>query len=526
MPGPKPPSTAKPIPIPIFAVKWHTSPSLLPSHIYAFSGGGGGGKTGVDNFIEIVLTSPLSGETKVKIDTGEQVGVALDAFSLPAGKKGAETVLLAVGIQDSVTFYKIVVEKNQNNADFAVDEGGSDLNSNIKNAGLDVEMVGTVNLGKDFSTNTVAFDPMGGRVAVGGGNGMVCVCAIQMEADENSDSALHSLRVEKIMELNGHIKGICTVTYHPTNPNILLSSARDGTCRLWDLAISQTGQGDPCLDTLQCKIYDPNDVAKKKPIPKKILNPAPGQCIVKGCVFADLQGQYAFTVQSGKRKGIDSFLSVWRITRVPVQAPGGTESNADRGGPNDGQQQQQKPPNTKLVFQERSRIKVSNYPISAFSLSGDYSTIALGDTEGNIILLSAETFKKIKRWECLHDLPVTSLATRPLPVPLAGEDKTGVAVDVITASADQKMCFLTKQRKSTLKPVRKRSKKRSGGLSLSFILFLVWMIWAIKVSYDVCSNEFVGIDSIEEFQNVMLECVVQTVWWASQDRPGIAFVPT
>jgi len=361
-------------------------------------------------------------------------------------------------------------------------------------------------------------------VAVGGENGVVCICGIQMGTEQNPDL----LVVEKIMELNGHIKCVCQLTYHPTNPNILLSSAKDGTCRLWDLSIAQNGSGgDPCLDTMQCKIYDPNDVVKKKPIPKKILNPAPGQCIVKGCMFADLQGQFVYTVQSGRRG--DSFLSVWRITRVPVKEPDGA-NGADANQQQEQQQEQQpKPPKTRLAFQEHNRIKVANYPVSAVSLSGDYSTIALGDTDGTVILLNAETFKKIKHWECVHDLPVTAIASRPLPVALAGEDKTGVAVDAITSSADSKMCFLTKQRKSTLKPVRKRGKKSgssSGGLSLTFVIFVLWIIWAIKISYDVCRSDFVGLDSLEEFQNVMLECVVHTVWWAPQDRPGIAFVPT
>ncbi len=482
MPDPRPPSKIKPIPAPIFAITWHTSPDLLPKHIYACSGGGGSAKTGVSNFIEVAITSPSAGEQTIKINTGDDVGVALDAFSFMSSKKEEKkvvSVFLAVGIQNSVQVYRLLIQDD--------DENDSDNSSSYES----VKMVGSLDFGKDYLTNTVAFDPMGSKIAVGGEIGTVCICSIDW--DERSET----VTIQKDVEFAGHhIKGICKVTYHPTNPNIFLSSAKDGTCRVWDLTKPTE---DQCLDTLQCKIFDPKDAAAGKKIPNKILNPAPGQCLVKGCVFADLQGHFIFTIQSGRRG--NSFLSLWRITRIPLQE----QSDND----------EKQPPKFKIGFQEQNRIHIADFPISAVSLSGDCNTLALGDTNGSVMLINTETFKKVKVWECIHDLPVTCLASRPLPIPLAGEDKTGISIDVICSSADSKMCFLTRQRKSTLKSARKGSDGGEGLLSfyIALISMLVWMVMAIKISYDICGEEF------------STDCFIHTVWWAAKDRPGISSVP-
>lgn len=499
MPGLKPPSRTKPISVPIFAVSWHTSPALLPKHVYACSGGGGASKTGIANFIEVVITCPRSGETNIKIDTGDDVGVAVDLYSFLSDKeKNTVTLLVAVGIQDSVVIYSIALEDNDSDNYDGKSIGEDEMN----NAAT---LIGSLDCGKDFLTNTVAFDALGGRISVGGESNAVFVCRLKWQGTT-------SLNIEKEFELSGHIKGICKITCHPTNPNILLTSAKDGTCKVWDLKKSEE---DKCLDTLECKIYDPNDLAKKKNIPKKILNPAPGQCLVKGCAFADLQGQYIYTVQSGRRG--NAFLSIWRITRIPIE----NKVNQPPAG--------QEPPQFRIGFQEQKRIKVAEFPISAVSLSGDFEQLALGDTNGTVMLLNTETWRKVKSWEEIHDLPVTCIAARPLPLPLAGEDKTGVAIDAICASADSKMCFLTKQRKSTLKKVRKKragGRKAGSGISLTFILMMIFLAWAIKVSFDVCSDELEGGTSLDDLQHIVVDCVIHTVWWASPSRPGVAFVPT
>ena len=87
------------------------------------------------------------------------------------------------------------------------------------------------------------------------------------------------------------------------------------------------------------------------------------------------------------------------------------------------------------------------------SLSGDFSTLVIGNTDGTISLLSTETFNVIKTWEALHDLPVMCLAARPLPLPLElpGEDGMGIQVDAISASANNKMALITRQQRSSLK---------------------------------------------------------------------------
>jgi WD40 repeat protein len=482
MPDPKPPSTTKPISVPLFAISWHTSPALFPKHIYASSGGGGSAKTGVNNFVEVVIQSPVQGQRTIKIDTGDDVGVALDIFSYVSDESTKDvSVFLAVGINNSVVMYSIILKHERNNGDH-------DNQLYTK--------VGKLEFEKGFLTNTVAFDTMGDRIAVGGENGCVYVCSMNWKDDD-------TMSITKDIEIKDqHIKGICKVTYHPANPNILLTSAKDGTCKVWDLSKPPS---DLCLDVLECKIYDQRDIERKKNIPKKILNPAPGQCLVKACLFADLHGQCIFTVQSGRRGG--AFLSVWAVHKVAV-----TENQIPA------QEQKQEQPQFKIAFKEVSRVKVADFPVSAVSLSGDYKTLALGDTNGSVMLLKTENFKRFKYWECIHDLPVTCLAARPLPMPLAGEDSLGITVDIICASADSKMCFLTKQRKSTLKSTGDRRAGNGLGLgsfvSIFIICLMLFFILVGKISYDLSGDEFEGFKSL-----------IQTVWWASNDRPGVAYVP-
>eukprot|EP00553_Chaetoceros_curvisetus_P012608 CAMPEP_0204637930 /NCGR_PEP_ID=MMETSP0717-20131115/37822_1 /ASSEMBLY_ACC=CAM_ASM_000666 /TAXON_ID=230516 /ORGANISM="Chaetoceros curvisetus" /LENGTH=316 /DNA_ID=CAMNT_0051657485 /DNA_START=93 /DNA_END=1039 /DNA_ORIENTATION=- len=308
-------------------------------------------------------------------------------------------------------------------------------------------------------------------------------------------------------ELEGHIKAVCSCSFHPTNPGVLISSAKDGTCRLWNLGMEGD---DKCMKVLDCKIYDPKG---PKPTKQNILNPKPGQLLVRGCAFGDLGGNVIYTIQSGRKGG--AFLSVWKMLRRMV--PGEMEINPQN--PNG-------PPRPKVVFElaETLRLKVSEFPVSAMSLSGDFSTLALGDTNGSITLLSTlnDKFKRIKFWECAHDLPVTVIAARPLPLPLNGEELTGVAVDAISASADNKLCFVTKQKRSTLKKKKEKAKsgqKRYGGGMFSYLIHLilfVMIVYAIKVSYDVCHEDYTGFHDIEGVK----QCVIHTVMWASPDRPG------
>ncbi len=404
------------------------------------------------------------------IDTGVEIGVGLDILVTEA-----KHIYVAVGISDSVRVYWMDEENDE-----AVPIGSYDFE-------------------KGSGVNTVTWNCLGNAIAVGREDGKVCYL--------NAEFADYKiLKLEQKFELDGHIKAVCSTACHPRNPAVLMSSAKDGTCRVWNLGIASN---DKCMEKMECRIFDPNG---PKP-PTKILNPKPGQLLVRGCAFGDFDGRIIYTAQSG-RKGA-AFLSVWKLIRRPVEG----EKTISPDNPNG-------PPQQKFVFefQEATRKQICKYPVSAMSLSGDFSTLVLGDTDGSVTLLSTETLKPIKFFECVHDLPVTCIAARPLPIPLSGEDSTGVAVDAISASADNKLCYITKQRKSTLKPKRKGGQKKRPFSLISYLIYLLIfaiLMFVAKVSVDVCHEKGSG---MEDFGHIK-QCVFNSVLWAPSDRPGISFIP-
>jgi WD40 repeat protein len=462
MPPVRAPSRTQPTSVPVFALKWKSSTELHPSHILALAGGGGSAKTGIGNSIKVYIDYDKS---SISIDTGEDIVVAIDVFATK------REILLAAGVRDSIKIFYIPF-------------GGID-----DDVGEAAKEIANLEIANNQGINTVQWNSSGTAIVAGCENGKVCLISVQFHPQ---DVTQLDMRVDTTLE--GHIKAICSASFHPTNPGVMISSAKDGTCRIWNM--SQEGD-DKCMKVLDCKIFDPKN---SKPTPQ-MLNPKPGQCLVRGCAFGDLEGRIIYTVQSGRKGG--AFLSVWKLLRKVIP-------NSDPNGP----------PSFLFEFQESDRRQVSDYPVSAMSLSGDMKTLSLGDTNGSITLLNTESLQKVKFWESAHDLPVTCIAARPLPSPLAGEELTGVSVDGISASADNKITFVTRQRKSSLKSIKdgkKIVKSHVFGLSYLFHLLVCVMVWyTSRVAYDVCK------DSID-----LKECVLKTVLWTAEtsNRPGVGYLP-
>lgn len=509
----KPPSRVQSTTVPIFALKWHTSPYITPSHILAYAGGGGSAKTGIGNTIQIEIDSDKN--QTAKIDTGVEIGVALDILVT-----SSMNCYVAVGISDSVRVYMI----EETNAEGTGGGGDADANTDadagdndagegdVDGESVQAVLIASYDFEKGSGVNAVAWNALGDAIVAGREDGKVSLLSATFDTNKQNHNP-KQLTLEPKVELSGHVKAICSCAFHPRNPGVFVTAAKDGTSRVWNLGLETE---DKCMEILECRIYDPNG---PKP-PAKILNPKPGQLLVRGCAFGDLDGRTIYTVQSGRKGG--AFLSVWKLVRTPVDG----EKEVDKANPNGPPVQK-----FKFEFKEAMRKQVSKFPVSAVSLSGDYSTLVLGDTDGSITLLSTETFKPLKFFECAHDLPVTCIAARPLPLPMAGEELTGVAVDAISASADNKLCYVTKQRKSTLK---KKKKPRKGGGSKPFSLFsIIWylfylamfavILYVCKVSVDVCRGEVSG-GLFDDIGGVK-QCVFNSVLWASSDRPGVAFIP-
>lgn len=467
MPPVKAPSRTQSSAVPVFALKWQASQDNPPYHVLAYSGGGGSAKTGIGNSIQVCINYD---ETSISIDTGEDIAVALDMFITKA------CVFLAVGIKNSVkVFYISLQNQHESHEDVDHDEQTEE-----------VKQIAHFDLSNEPGVNALQWNNEGSALVVGCESGKVHLISAQRHPEN-----ITKLTLRPEIELDGHVKAICSVCFHPTNSGVMMSSAKDGTCRIWNMA----QEGDKCMKVLECKIFDP-----KGPEPSsQILNPKIGQCLVRGCAFGDLEGKTLYTIQSGRKGG--AFLSVWKFVRRAIPS---SDENV--------------PSTFQSDFQEIDRRQVSIYPVSAMSISGDMKTLALGDTNGSITLLNTKTLRKDKFWESAHDLPVTCIAARPSIRPLSGEDLTGVVVDSISASADNKLTFVTKQRKSSLKSAKSGSNTQHMlGLSYIFHVLICIMIWyASRVAFDVCRGE----DDVKD-------CILNKVLWAgpSSNLPGIAFLP-
>lgn len=512
MPPPRAPSRIDSITFPVFCLSWsgvsHTRPDShdFPVSIVAHCGGGGSARTGVGNSIVVQITSGPSAlcpdkylvkKEKLTIDTGEQicVGVALYQNMMPPpGVPQFARLLAAVG--DEVLLYDIPIS--------AADSVASRLPEDAS-----ALLLGRWQTGKAYGCNAVAFSPDGAAIAVGCENGLVLTCALVNEKPIDAAPSGERVQFQPLAECKGHEKAVCAVAFHPRGIHVL-SSAKDGTARVWDAK-----QSREAFCVLNCSIEDPNP-PKNQPAKRPGGKRKPQQILVRGCAYGDLEGKVVYTVQSGRRSA--AFLSHWKLqpakrTAQPPLQPGEVPPPFVPAPPS---------------YSESSRHRCSAVPVSAMSLSGDASTMALGGVDGTITLLNVENMEPAKSFMEVHDLPVTGIAARPVPISLPGDADEGVSFDAISASADNKLAYLTTQRKA-----KKRRRApgpgdvEKGGFGTGFFMFWLWtiaifalMLFVARESYDYCREEIAMFDV-----NAIWGCVVHGVLWADPGRPGIMVPP-
>jgi len=519
MPPPRPPSRTDLITFPAFASTWHGSPSLPPSNtggvsVVAYSGGGGSAKTGVFNLINVstAFQAEEGGEAagvvknEFQIDTGEQIGVGVAVHRPRTATSINDDALLAAAVGDEIRIYSIPL-----NPDAIPDEAGEKDNAMAL-------LRGSVVVGDKFGCNAVSWSPMGNAVAVGCENGRVRVYMVLPSGGGNSSSGgSNSLELRLVSDCEGHEKAVCSVHYHPRG-GAVLSSAKDGTARIWDVR----GDGGVGTEMAQLKCQIESTAKPAAAPPGSGRNRRQPQILVRGCAFGDLEGKTVYTVASG-RKG-SAYLSKWRVSpeKRPMPTPGKPPLSAAKA-------RASKP---KLKIVEELRMECYPFPVSAVSISGDASHLALGGVDGTVTYFNVETMKPAKKWFEIHDLPVTCIAARPTHLPLPGEEEEGINVDVISASADNRLSKLTLQRRS-----RKRNRDGGGGgfgfgmgfgllsllFSLSFFFFVcLGIILAIltQLSWEACEVEI----SSKDFMATK-DCIWNTVLWAPSDRPGVSMPP-
>ena len=383
MPRPRPPSKIEPIATPCFGMHWYADPATGESMI-AYCGGGGAAATGVQNFFKVT-----QGGASLEVPTGNEVGVGIQIVQNPI--TGLRHVFVALGKE--LHRYSLP----------------------------DGELTGKIECGDNL--NCLNVNNMADQVVVGCENGTAII--YEMNDEE--------LFPDPVYVLEGHEKAVCGVAFAPRLQDRVLTSAKDGTAKVW--------QNGECLASLVCDITDHN-------APPPARTP---QVLVRGCAFGDLDGQVVYTIASG-RKG-KAYLSHWE--EIPPETDDPTQA--------------------RRAYELVMRTECSPCPISAMSLSGDASLLAMGSVDGTIILWSIEKWKALKRFPEVHDLPVTCIASRPYAIPLQGDEEEGIEFHAVSASADSQLAFLTMQRRGP--------RKAGDGPSFSFLSTLKSVVKLIVLYY-------------------------------------------
>ncbi|KAL7552967.1 hypothetical protein ACHAWF_016204 [Thalassiosira exigua] len=529
----RPPSQVDSLAFPVFGLTWHGTPSSPKrdgSSVVAYCGGGGSSKTGVFNKIVVTVTAddPAAGDgggapgeslpsgptfvsRQLEISTGEALCFGVHAFRPHDDNLGMVRLLACLG--DEVLLYGIPLIELQTEPE------GSEGDGEEK-----AILLGKTHVGKGYGANVTAYSShfsegkLSHFVAVGCENGAVIVYSL------NQNGGDPTFEFVKVAECQGHTKAVCAVNFHPRGHQ-LLSSAKDGTARVFNV------QDGSELGVLKCEVHDPNGPPPVQPAAgtMKTKDPRmmkrPPQILVRGCAYGDLEGKVIYTVASGKRG--PAYLTKWK-TLVPLnKAMPGAPPTSSAGGP-----PSQKQP---LSFRQRYRIQCSPVPVSAASLSSDGSVLALGSVEGSISLYNLETQSVMKQFSEVHDLPVTCIASRPVPnvLMLPGELEGGVNFDVFSASADNRFGKWTLQKKSRISRPRQSSSSRGRRrnvveqylwalLRIPLMILLLLTIVAIRDTIDVCGEEF-GLSALVIEPGKAGHCLYREVLWAEEDR--VSFVP-
>lgn len=447
MPRPRPPCRVDTIRVPVFGLSWYGNPGDGTS-VVALCGGGGSAKTGVKNCILVQNRGVADGGGDLDLSTGDQVAVAVMVYQNPISHQLA--LVAAVGRQ--VVRYCLP-------------------------GGLVTGRIDVANEGD--SCSAVSVNAMADRLAVGCDSGVIKV--FHMNDDD------FCFQQQTGIDVLGHDKSICALAFSARGSR-LVSSAKDGTARVWDVGQDSV----QILSVLKCSIQDINP--SSSPAPSKRASAAASQVLVRGCALGDLEGKVVYTVASGRRG--KAFLSKW-VQDKPTE------------------------------FSCQTRVECSDVPISAMSLSGDANLLVLGGVDGTVTMWNMENWKAFHKFKEVHDLPVTCIAARPFPLPLQGEDN-GVQMQAISASADSQLAWLTTQRRVPRQPKQASPSKGTNRSAVSSLLRTVWWLVILAgIGYPIvvdtmekCSEELKHRDWM-----LLQRCIIDDVLIAPATRPGIMVPP-
>lgn len=428
--GLQPPSRIDQLSFPLFAVDWfaEVKPDGDVWSWVAYCGGGGSARTGVRNNIIILRNEDLP----YQISTGDQAGCSLKIYQHPETKR----VWMLVAIGTTVRRYSL---------------------------GPRCELAGEVDVGE--KCEHMAVSPNADQFAIGvGEEGRFKVFGMTEDGFATPSSLLYLCKTHK--------KALTCMNYSPKG-DLLVSASRDGTAIIW--------KGGKALAGIACTIDEPKD---KKGRPQQVL--------VRGCTFADAEGDYIVTVHSGRKS--QAYISMWKLF-----------------------------PGNKYKIAEKTFL--SSLPATALSISLDKRLIAIGVADGSVILWDKQEWKPIKTFQGVHELPVTCIAARPLLSPFVGED---IRFHARTGSLDCNTGLVTLETRVVNKPRMPNDGARGCCGWLSFLVF-----WALTLSLVILamSSMFPHVPSLcanvygSRGLGAAAWCLVEKVFYIDPVKLGVPFPP-
>jgi WD domain, G-beta repeat len=337
---------------------------------------------------------------------------------------------------------------------------------------------GTVHVRRKDPCNALAVDAMAEHLAVGCDSGVIKVYEISDDVFDNTGD---------LFTLQGHDKAVCALNFSARGQR-LVSSAKDGTACIW--------KDGNRIGGLRCTVGG-DAAAPPGAGPPNPRAARPAQVLVRGCAFGDLDGKVIYTVASGRRG--DAYLARWIETE-------------------------------QRTFACNAKDVCSAHPVSAMNLAADGCVIALGTTDGSIVLWDTEKWKVIKMFKEIHDLPVTGIAARPYQMAIRGEED-GVQINVRSVSADNKMTCLTLQTRVPKKKKQPGSSRDDGGSSW-FMKLMGWIVFLIKFYIVLLIFSPVVLEArqkcpLREQHNLVAvyECLLHKVVIAPANTPGVISPP-
>ena len=155
----------------------------------------------------------------------------------------------------------------------------------------------------------------------------------------------------------------------------------------------------------------------------------------------------------------------------------------------------------------------------------DKSLLAIGVADGSVILWNKIEWKEVKKFQSVHELPVTCIAARPLAEPFVGETDRFHAR---TGSLDCNSGVLSISTKASSK---KRGASNGGSGLCGWLFYVVYWVLTLGLVFMALKSMFPDAQQIcsqvhqAEGLEAASRCVLEEVFYISPSKLGVTLPP-